>query len=130
MSEAKSRVPESRWAALCAALVLIAAGRVGEAHHSFAMFDADKNVTLAGTVREFQFTNPHCWIQLMVPKPNNTDSVEWSIEMAAPAHLVRSGWSRNTVKAGDKIIVVIHPLKDGTQGGSFVSATDESGHAL
>lgn len=130
MSESRGRRPGAHWAALSATLGLVAGARVGEAHHSFAMFDADKNVTLSGTVREFQFTNPHCWIQLMVPKRDNTESVEWSIEMSAPAHLVRSGWSRNTVKAGDKITVVIHPLKDGTQGGSFVSATDESGNAL
>jgi Family of unknown function (DUF6152) len=100
------------------------------AHHSFAMFEADKQVTLAGTVREFQFTNPHCWIQLLVPKDDGSGAVEWSIEMAAPAHLVRSGWSRATVKAGDKISVVIHPLKDGTAGGSFVSAVDGAGRAL
>jgi hypothetical protein len=124
-----SRSAARRIAIYCA-LASLALGSGAQAHHSFAMFDPDKNVTLSGTVRDFQFTNPHCWIQLLVPKPDSTDTVEWSIEMSAPAHLVRSGWSRNTVKAGDKITVVIHPLKDGTQGGSFVSATAADGHAL
>jgi hypothetical protein len=98
------------------------------AHHSFAMFDADRTVTLSGTVREFQFTNPHCFIQLLVDDAGKT--VEWSVEMAAPAHLVTSGWTRSTVKPGDKVTVVIHPLREGSQGGSFVSATGADGRPL
>ena len=112
-----------------ALLVLSTLSAQGVAHHSFGMFDADKNVTLSGTVREFQFTNPHCWIQLLVHDAAGS-VVEWSIEMSAPSHLVTVGWTKNTVKPGDKITVVIHPLKDGTSGGSFVSATDANGHQL
>lgn len=98
------------------------------AHHSFAMFDSDKSVTLTGTVKQFQFNNPHCFIQLMVPQGNTT--AEWSIEMAAPAHLVRSGWTRNTVKEGDKITVIVHPLREGTLGGGYVSGTRQNGEPL
>lgn len=92
------------------------------------MFDQDKNVTLSGTVREFQFNNPHCFIQLLVP--GQTGTAEWSIEMAAPAHLVRSGWTRHTLKPGDHVSVVIHPLKAGDKGGSYVSAVGPDGKAL
>ena len=98
------------------------------AHHSFAMFDLDKSITLIGTVREFQFTNPHCFIQLMVPQGDA--NAEWSIEMAAPAHLVRSGWTRSTVKPGEKITLIIHPMRAGGLGGSYVSGTHQDGTPL
>jgi hypothetical protein len=113
-------------------MMLFAAGSavIADAHHSFAIFDAQKNTTLVGTVKEFQFTNPHCFIQLAVSQQDGSGPVEWSIEMASPPHLVRSGWNRNTVKPGDRITLVIHPLRDGGPGGSYVSAIDDKGHAL
>jgi Family of unknown function (DUF6152) len=98
------------------------------AHHSFAMFDLDKQGTLSGTVREFQFTNPHCWIQLLVKTGESAD--EWSIEMGSPAHLIRAGWKPNTLKPGEKITVVYHPLRDGTRGGSFISASTADGKPI
>jgi hypothetical protein len=121
----------SRSRAACyVALTLTACARIGQAHHSFAMFDFQKDMTLAGTVKEFQFTNPHCFIQLLVPGAGGGAPVEWSIEMASPPHLVRSGWTRSTVKPGDRITVVVHPLRDGAPAGSYVSAADDKGHAL
>jgi hypothetical protein len=92
------------------------------AHHSFAMFDSQKNVTLEGTVKEFQWTNPHTWIQIIVKDANGKD-VEWSVEGGSPNGLARQGWSRLSLKPGDKASIVIHPLKDGTNGGSLVSAS-------
>ena len=92
------------------------------AHHSFAMFDNQKNVTLEGTVKEFQWTNPHSWVQLMVKDPATGKEVEWSIEGGSPNGLARQGWKRTSLKAGDKATIVIHPLKDGSAGGSLVSA--------
>ena len=92
------------------------------AHHSFAMFDNQKNVTLDGTVKEFQWTNPHSWIQLVV-KDASGKEIEWSIEGGSPNGLSRSGWKRTSLKAGDKAVAVIHPLKDGTNGGSLVTVT-------
>ena len=92
------------------------------AHHSFAMFDNNKSVTLEGTVKEFQWTNPHSWVQVMVKDASGKD-VEWSVEGGSPNGLARQGWKRTSMKPGDKISVVIHPLKDGTAGGSLVSAT-------
>ena len=92
------------------------------AHHSFAMFDNAKNTTLEGTIKEFQWTNPHSWIQIMV-KDASGKEVEWSIEGGSPNGLSRGGWKRTSLKPGDKATVVIHPLKDGTNGGSLVTVT-------
>lgn len=93
------------------------------AHHSFAMFDNQKSVTLEGTVKEFQWTNPHSWVQLVVSDPKTGKDVEWSIEGGALNLLARQGWTRNSLKPGDKATIVVHPLKDGTAGGSLVSAS-------
>ena len=89
------------------------------AHHSFAMFDNEKEKTLEGVVKEFQWTNPHAWVQLMVKGPDGKE-VEWSIECASPNGLKRQGWRGNTIKAGDKVTAIIHPLKSGEPGGSMM----------
>ena len=89
-------------------------------HHSFSMFDNQKEVVLEGTIKEFQWTNPHTWTQVVV-KDTSGKQVEWSIEGGSPNSLSRSGWKRTSIKAGDKATVTIHPLKDGSPGGSMVS---------
>ena len=114
-----------RGAALLATLLVAAPGY---AHHSGAIFDPSKKVTLTGKVREFQWTNPHCWIQLLVP--GATDEQEWSVEMGAPLQLYQGGWRPGTLKPGDEITVVVHPLRDGTRGGLFVAATRKDGTVL
>ena len=98
------------------------------AHHSFAMFERTKTVTLQGTVKQFQWTNPHCFIQVLVPSPGGP--IEWSIEMNSPGASYRQGWRPGTLQAGDKVTVVINPVRDGTHGGRLVSATDPSGRSL
>jgi hypothetical protein len=95
------------------------------AHHSGAMFDDRKLVTLSGTVNAFQWTNPHCWIQVLVPGAQGP--VEWSVEMGSPSVLLRGGWKPRTLKIGEPIIVVVHPMRDGTTAGLFVSATRTDG---
>ena len=92
------------------------------AHHSFAMFDNEKEMTLEGIIREFQWTNPHTWTQVMV-KDASGKEVEWSIEGGSPNSLSRAGWKRTSIKPGDKATVVIHPLKNGEPGGSLVRIT-------
>ncbi len=111
-------------ARLLTAAILLALASPGAvfAHHSFAMFDNQKSLDLEGTIKEFQWTNPHSWIQLIVKDPSGKD-VEWSIEGGSPNGLGRSGWTRMSLKPGDKATIVIHPLKDGTPGGSLMSAT-------
>lgn len=83
------------------------------AHHSYAKFDMNRLVTLEGTVKEFQWTNPHVWIQLEVKDPTTGNVVEWSIESDSPNMLQRRGWTRKSLQAGDKAVAVVHPLKLG-----------------
>ena len=106
---------------LFAATVALQISTLAIAHHSAAMFDLQKQLTVSGTVRVFQFTNPHCFIQLLVP--NGSGAVEWNIEMASPAHLIRSGWNRNTIKPGDKLTILLNPARAGGNDGLFLSAT-------
>lgn len=115
--------------ALVCGIVLASAATGASAHHSYAMFDRAKTVTLTGTIREFRWTNPHSWIQLTVPGDNGATD-EWSIEMGSPFELLRVGWTAKTVKAGDRVSIQVHPVKDGTKGAGFVSGTDAEGHAL
>ncbi len=99
------------------------------AHHSFAMFDRSKETTLAGVVHEFQWTNPHSWIELDIP--NESGGVDqWSIELNSPNNLSRQGWKSDSVKPGDKISVVIWPLRSGEKGGLFISLTFPDGRVL
>jgi hypothetical protein len=119
----KMSLKTKTWRGLGAAVLLVAAGATSaSAHHSFALFDAQKNVTLEGEVKQFQWTNPHTWIQLMVVDAAGK-AAEWSIEGSSAATMSRQGWSRMALKPVDRATVVIHPLKDGTRGGSLVSAT-------
>jgi hypothetical protein len=107
---------------LAATVVLALSMSAALAHHSFAMFDSQKTITLEGTIKEFQWTNPHTWIQLLVRDASGKE-VEWSIEGGSVNGLARAGWKRTLLKAGDKATVVIHPLKDGNPGGSLVTVT-------
>ncbi len=99
------------------------------AHHSFAGFDMEKSMTINGTVKEFQWVNPHCWIQVLV-KQGSGEPVEWSIEMSAPSSLLRRGWKPKTLKPGDTVTIIMHPLRDGQHGGSFVSGKLADGTEL
>jgi hypothetical protein len=96
------------------------------AHHSFAMFDQSKAVTVQGTVKDFRWTNPHVFIQLLI-KNDAGNEEEWSIEMTSPEHLARVGWRPGTVKPGDQITLVIHPMRDGSAAGQYVSGSGPDG---
>jgi Family of unknown function (DUF6152) len=98
------------------------------AHHSAAMFDDQKTVTLAGTLKQFQWSNPHCWLQVVVA--DAAGDTEWSVEMGSPSILYRGGWKPTTLHAGDKLVVVIHPMRDGSKGGLFVSAAHQDGSPI
>ena len=112
-----------------AAVAVIAFAAPAPAPHSFAMFDSDKTSTLDGTVKEFEWTNPHSWIRVNVADASGTQR-QWAIEMGSPAQISQRGWTPNTIKAGDKIKLTIHPLKDGSRGGQFMSATLADGKVL
>ena len=92
------------------------------AHHSFAMFDATKEVTMSGTVKEFEWTNPHPWRRVTVNDQKTGKPVLWALELSSPARLTTMGMHADTVKAGDVVSVTFHPMKDGTRGGQFMAA--------
>ena len=108
---------------------LAAASWPAQAHHSGAMFDRSKQVTLDGTVREFNWSNPHASFAVEVMKPGD-ETVIWDVEMNSPNNLVREGWTRTILKPGDKVSVVINPLRDGKPGGVYVSITLQDGKTL
>ena len=114
---------------LVALTLVIALASIAAAHHSAAPFDTTKSKTISGAVNKVQWTNPHTWVWVDVP--NAQGGVDtWGIEGMSPNYLERRGWSKNTLKPGDKISVDIRPLKDGSNGGMFVQATLASGKIM
>ena len=102
---------------------------VTSAHHSFAMFDLGKDVTVDAVIKEVQFTNPHVWLQILIKDDKGTET-EWSIESGAPGMMLRNGWKPSTLKAGDKVTLTMHPLRDGRPGGSLVKVKVPDGRML
>jgi hypothetical protein len=99
------------------------------AHHSFAMFDRSQQITLQGTVKDYQWTNPHVFVQFLVRNDKGEDQ-EWSIEGASPNMLYREGWTKTTFQAGDQLTLVVNPLKDGSHGGYFLFCRFADGKTL
>ena len=100
------------------------------AHHSFAMFDHEKTMTLSGTVKEFEWTNPHAWLHIVAVDEKTGKPVQWSFEMGGVGQVAAQGWKPDSVKPGDKITVQMHPLKDGSRGGQYLNATLADGHTF
>jgi hypothetical protein len=98
-------------------------------HHSGAMFDGTREQTIAGTVREFNWTNPHSSFKVEVTDATGKSEI-WAVEMNGPQNLMHDGWKRSSIKPGDKITAVVHPLRDGKPGGSYVSITLADGTTL
>jgi hypothetical protein len=113
---------------LLATLSMTYAG-TGSAHHSTGMFDQAKTIKLVGTVKQFQWTNPHSWIQLDVANAEGTKE-EWAIEGNSPNQLIRLGWRPGTLKPGDTVTVMVKPMRDGAKGGMFVEITLADGTVL
>lgn len=99
------------------------------AHHSFTMFDMTKRITLIGTVSSFEWTNPHSYIEIDAPDEKGVTK-HWSIEMGSPSILMQSGWKFSTLKSGDKVTLIINPLKTGLNGGFLSQATLTDGKVL
>ncbi|MEJ1965088.1 MAG: DUF6152 family protein [Gammaproteobacteria bacterium] len=98
-------------------------------HHSGAMFDREKTITVTGTVTEFNWTNPHASFRVDVPNDKG-QTESWAIEMNSPNNLVHIGWKRSSIKAGDKVTVKINPLRDGRPGGLYIGITLADGKYL
>ena len=117
-----------RFQALLAAAVLTA-GASAAAHHSFAPFNTDTEKTITGTVNRFEWTNPHTWVWIDVPDEKG-GVVTWGVEGMSPNYLARRGWTKNTFTPGEKVTIVVRPMRDGSPGGMFVRATLADGTPL
>jgi hypothetical protein len=115
--------------ACAAALALCLPALPAEAHHSMAMFDQSKTVTISGTVKQFQWTNPHCYIQLLAKDAKGAEK-EWSLEMGAPMYLYAKGWRPSSLKAGAQITVTLNPLRNGEPGGIVLTASTADGKQI
>lgn len=115
------------------ASALFFAGRA-TAHHGVAGYDMTKTVTLHGTVTKFDWANPHVVVYLDA-KSEGGEMQHWTIEFASPVHMVRAGWSKNSMKTGDDIVIDTHPSKNGAPVGitstiTFIFKTVVNGQAL
>ena len=109
--------------------VAIVAAMPAAAHHSFAMFDQKKIMTLDGKVHEFQWTNPHAFIELDVTDGGGK-TTRWSLELNSPNNLKRQGWTRDAPNPGDQVTVRMNPLRDGKPGGLFLDLKFPNGKVL
>jgi len=98
-------------------------------HHSNVAYEVTKVVTITGVVKEFRWVNPHTWLHLMVDDASG-GKVEWQVEGRAPGVLLRAGWTKTSLKAGEKVTVDMSPAKDGTKVGIIARITKEDGTIL
>jgi len=96
------------------------------AHHSAAMFDHEKIITVKGTVKEFQYTNPHSWLQVIVTDESGKNT-EWGFEAEGPSTLMRAGIKASTFQPGDRVTIMANPMRDGRPAGALISATKADG---
>jgi hypothetical protein len=115
-----------------AVALTLAAGATAPAlaHHSFAMFDFQASKSVTGTVEQFDWTNPHTFIWLQVPEGANGANVRYGFEGMSPNYLGRRGWTKSTLKPGDKVTLTYHQLKDGSQGGTYQKVMMSDGKEL
>lgn len=98
-------------------------------HHSGAMFDITKEIKITGTIAEFNWSNPHANFKVVVVGADGV-AQSWAVEMNSPNNLVRDGWKRTTLSPGDKVTVMVRPLRDGSPGGQYVSIVLSDGRTL
>jgi hypothetical protein len=109
----------------------LSGGAAALAHHSGAMFDRTRMVTLKGTVKAFNWTNPHTWTYVLA-RNDQGGTDEWAIEGGSPNILARvdARWTKNSLKPGDEITITVYPTKDGRKVGSMGAVTYASGEVL
>jgi hypothetical protein len=108
------------------ALLATVACTAAVAHHSGAMFDRNKKVTVTGTVIQFQYVQPHSWIDVKSVGPDGKDKT-WAFEAGAPIQMKMVGLTPDVLKAGDKITITGHPLRDGRSAAAFIELTLPNG---
>ncbi|HWW27554.1 MAG TPA: DUF6152 family protein [Caulobacter sp.] len=110
-------------AASVAGLTLLALPGAGSAHHSFAMYDQAHPLVLRGEIHGVQWTNPHVVVRFLGAKASGGEAQPWVLELTSPGNLNRIGWTRQSLKPGDKVELEISPLRDGQRGGALKRAT-------
>ena len=113
---------------LASVIAAAAQSTSAQAHHAFVRYDAQRPVTVQGTVKDFQWTNPHSWIKLVVERRGRSE--QWTIELPSTNDLVRQGWMPKTITPGMVVTTTIRPLRDGTNGGQFLKAKLPNGIVL
>lgn len=111
-------------ASLGAAVAVLLGGLAASpalAHHSGAMFDRTRTVEVKGVVKSFGWTNPHAYVELMVKGPGGTVE-QWNLEGGSPTVMAKQGWRKSSLKPGDQVTLIIHPMRDGTKGGDLEGA--------
>lgn len=96
------------------------------AHHSAVMFDDTKEITVTGTVKEFQYTNPHSWLLVDVKNDDGTITT-WGFEAEGPSTLTRAGIRRSDFTAGTAITITGNPMRDGRPAAAWIKATRGDG---
>lgn len=125
----ENRVKQAAVRGLIVAGLMAGGTSLAVAHHSAAVFDASQQKVISGTVKKFDYSNPHTWVWLDVP--NDQGGVDtWGVEGMSPNYLNRRGWTRTTLKPGDKLTITIRPMKNGEKGGMWVTAKRPDGEVL
>jgi hypothetical protein len=119
-------MPHLKRTAVLAAALALSVASPALSHHSHAMFDHSKEMTISGTVTEFVFRNPHVFLYVDAKNEKGETQNFW-VEMSNLPNMIRRGIGQGTFKPGDKVTVHVHPLKDGRPGGSYVTITDAAG---
>ena len=125
----RTKATSSSWIGSLAAFAAAAVAAPALAHHSTAAFDMDKTIEITGTVEDFQWTNPHTWTNVKVEGGDETAGI-YGLEGMSPNYLGRNGWTKSTVKPGDKLTFQVHPLKDGRPGGFMIAVKMPDGTLL
>jgi Family of unknown function (DUF6152) len=116
---------------IAVALILMGGVHGARAHHSYAMFDESKTLTVSGTVAKLEWTNPHVFVWIYVPSTKNPGKYDlYAFENGSPNAITKVGWSKDSLRAGDKITVEYWPLRDGRNGGHLALATLADGRKL
>jgi len=98
-------------------------------HHSIVMYDRTVETSITGTVTQWDWTNPHCWLQIMVDDVNGTPQL-WVLEANSTGQMARGGWTADSVKPGDEVTVIINPIRDRTRAGRLGTVRFSDGREL
>ena len=116
----------TKWRWPIVGLWALCATMTASAHHSESAYDKSKEIILSGTVKEFRWANPHVWLYVMVPDGEGGET-EWALEGGSISVLARNGWRANSIQPGQHVRVFVHPNRNGSPGGGFLTVTLDDG---